>query len=170
MVCQAVQCGRRFVLRGQISGMWHRGKIVSDLAHNRVKVFYIDYGTVSESELKDVKFMAKCFSSMPAQAMRASLAYVKPVGHRWTRDACWSLLSLVYEKILFAYVVDINKEENCLDVVLIDTTGNKDSIINQQLFIKGHGIWEDDVPYKEKSKISASVRNHFRNFFHDSTN
>lgn len=135
----------------KFSGMWHRGKIVSDLAHNRVKVFYIDYGTVSESELKDVKFMAKCFSSMPAQAMRASLAYVKPVGHRWTRDACWSLLSLVYEKILFAYVVDINKEENCLDVVLIDTTGNKDSIINQQLFIKGHGIWEDDVPYKEKS-------------------
>ncbi|XP_062545325.1 uncharacterized protein LOC134211930 isoform X1 [Armigeres subalbatus] len=135
----------------KFAGMWHRGKIVSDLAHNKVRVFYIDYGTVSEQELKDIKFMAKCFASMPAQSMRASLAYVKPVGHRWTRDSCWSLLSLVYEKILYAYVVDINREENFMDVVLIDTTGNKDSIINQQLFIKGHAIWEDDVPYKEKS-------------------
>ncbi|XP_062707520.1 uncharacterized protein LOC115263988 isoform X1 [Aedes albopictus] len=135
----------------KFSNMWHRAKIVSDLMHNKVKVFYIDYGTVSEVELKEVKFMAKCFSSMPAQAMRASLAYVKPVGHRWTRDASWSLLSLVYEKILYAYVVDVDREENFLDVVLIDTTGNKDNIVNQQMFIKGHAIWEDDVPYKDKS-------------------
>nr|XP_029728400.1 tudor domain-containing protein 5 isoform X2 [Aedes albopictus] len=154
----------------KFSNMWHRAKIVSDLMHNKVKVFYIDYGTVSEVELKEVKFMAKCFSSMPAQAMRASLAYVKPVGHRWTRDASWSLLSLVYEKILYAYVVDVDREENFLDVVLIDTTGNKDNIVNQQMFIKGHAIWEDDVPYKDKSKIIASVRKHFRNFSQASTN
>nr|XP_019559462.2 tudor domain-containing protein 5-like isoform X2 [Aedes albopictus] len=154
----------------KFSNMWHRAKIVSDLMHNKVKVFYIDYGTVSEVELKEVKFMAKCFSSMPAQAMRASLAYVKPVGHRWTRDASWSLLSLVYEKILYAYVVDVDREENFLDVVLIDTTGNKDNIVNQQMFIKGHAIWEDDVPYKDKSKIIASVRKHFRNFSQALTN
>lgn len=90
-------------------GLWHRARIVSEYTHNRVKVFYIDYGTVAELELKDIKYMAKCFATLPAQAMRASLAYVKPVNHKWTRDASWSLLSLVYEKILYAYVVDVDR-------------------------------------------------------------
>lgn len=53
--------------------------------------------------------------------------------------------------ILYSIIFLIYSQENFMDVVLIDTTGNKDSIINQQLFIKGHAIWEDDVPYKEKS-------------------
>lgn len=38
-----------------------------------------------------------------------------------------------------------------LHVVLIDTSGPQDYIVNQQLFVKGHAVWEDDLPYKEKS-------------------
>ncbi|XP_053692009.1 uncharacterized protein LOC128740491 [Sabethes cyaneus] len=132
-------------------GLWHRARIVTEYAHNRVKVFYIDYGTVAELELKDIKYMAKCFATLPAQAMRASLAYVKPVNHKWTRDSSWSLLSLVYEKILYAYVVDVDRASNVVDVVLIDTSGQQDCVINQQLFVKGHAIWEDDLHYKDKS-------------------
>lgn len=91
-------------------GMWHRAKIVEDLKNNKIKVFFIDYGTVSLMELKDVKFLAKRFGKTPAQVMRASLAYVKPVGHWWTHEASWDLLSLVSEKILHAYVVDVDRK------------------------------------------------------------
>lgn len=143
-------------------GLWHRAKLVSEFTHNKVKVFYIDYGTVAELELKDVKYMAKCFAKMPAQAMRASLAYIKPVNHRWTRDAAWSMLSLVYEKILYAYVVDIDRKENVIDIVLIDTSGAQDVNVNQQLFVKGHAIWEDDMPYKDKN--TENYRNRTKMF------
>ncbi|XP_058445624.1 tudor domain-containing protein 5 [Malaya genurostris] len=143
-------------------GLWHRAKIVSEYTHNRVKVFYIDYGTVAELELKDVKFMAKCFSSLPAQAMRASLAYIKPVNHRWTRDAAWSLLSLVYEKILYAYIIDVDSKQNSVDVVLLDTSSPQDVVINQQLFVKGHAIWEDNMHYKDKS--TEDFRNRIKSY------
>ncbi|XP_065078743.1 RING finger protein 17 isoform X2 [Ochlerotatus camptorhynchus] len=132
-------------------GMWHRAKIVEDLRNNKIKVFFIDYGTVSFMELKDVKFLAKCFRRTPAQSMRASLAYVKPVGHWWTHEASWELLSLVSEKILHAYVVDVDRKDNFMDVVLVDNTKAKDRIINQQLSTKGHAIWEQDQSYEEKS-------------------
>lgn len=140
-----------FYCMAKYHGQWHRAQIVSEYEHNKLKVFYIDYGTVALVELKDLKYMAKIFSDVPAQAMRASMAYVKPVNHRWTRDASWSLLSLVYEKLLYAYVVDVDRVDNVLHVVLIDTSGPQDYIINQQLFVKGHAVWEDDLPYKEKS-------------------
>uniref|UniRef100_A0A1Q3EVP5 Tudor domain-containing protein 5 n=1 Tax=Culex tarsalis TaxID=7177 RepID=A0A1Q3EVP5_CULTA len=140
-----------FYCMAKYHGQWHRAKIVSEYEHNKLKVFYIDYGTVALVELRDLKYMAKIFSDVPAQAMRASLAYVKPVNHRWTRDASWSLLSLVFEKLLYAYVVDVDRVDNILHVVLIDTSGPQDHIINQQLFVKGHAVWEDDLPYKEKS-------------------
>ncbi|XP_055542019.1 tudor domain-containing protein 5-like [Wyeomyia smithii] len=143
-------------------GLWHRARIVSEYAHNHVKLFYIDYGTVAELELKDIKYMAKCFASLPAQAMRASLAYVKPVNHRWSRDASWSLLSLVYEKILYAYIVDVDRKTNVVDVVLIDTSGPQDIVVNQQLFVKGHAIWEDDLHYKDKS--TEEFRNRIKSY------
>ncbi|XP_058820205.1 tudor domain-containing protein 5-like isoform X2 [Topomyia yanbarensis] len=149
-------------------GLWHRAKIISEYVHNRVKVFYIDYGTVAELELKDVKFMAKCFAKLPAQAMRASLAYIKPVNHRWTRDAAWSLLSLVYEKILYAYVINIDRQANVMDVVLLDTSGAQDIVINQQLFVKGHAIWEDNMHYKDKSKTFLIAQNRIASCFHAS--
>lgn len=132
-------------------GMWHRAKIVEDLKMNRVKVFFIDYGTVSVLELKDVKFLAKSFKQTPAQCMRASLAYVKPIGHWWTHEASWELLSLVTEKILHAYVVDVDRRGNFMDVVLVDNSKGKNRIINQQLALKGHAIWEQDQTYQEKS-------------------
>ncbi|EDS30321.1 conserved hypothetical protein [Culex quinquefasciatus] len=140
-----------FYCMAKFHGQWHRARIVSEYEHSKLKVFYIDYGTVALVELRDLKYMAKIFADVPAQAMRASLAYVKPVNHRWTRDASWSLLSLVYEKLLYAYVVDVDRVDNVLHVVLIDTSGPQDYIVNQQLFVKGHAVWEDDLPYKEKS-------------------
>ncbi|XP_055643324.1 tudor domain-containing protein 5-like [Toxorhynchites rutilus septentrionalis] len=140
------------------NGLWHRAKIVEAYLQTKVKVFYIDYGTVSEVELKDIKFLAKCFAQLPAQAMRASLAYVKPAAHRWTRNASLSLLALVYEKLLYAYIVDVDRKDNVIDVVLIDTSGTQDIIVNQQLFVKGHATWEDDMPYKEKTVESYRDR------------
>lgn len=125
-------------------GMWHRAKIVEDLKNNKIKVFFIDYGTVSLVELKDVKFLAKSFRHPPSQSMRASLAYVKPVGHWWTHQAAWDLLSLVTERILHAYVVDVDRKDNFIDVVLVDNAKGKDRIVNQQLAVKGHAIWEQD--------------------------
>ncbi|XP_055595223.1 tudor domain-containing protein 5-like isoform X2 [Uranotaenia lowii] len=132
-------------------GVWHRARVVSNLMNGKVKVFYIDYGTVADLELRDTKFMAKCFAELPAQAMRASMAYVSPLNKKWSREAALTLLSFVYDKILYAYVVDVSDEREFMDVVLIDTNGSKDKIINKQLFVKGHAIWEDDVSYKEES-------------------
>lgn len=140
-----------FYCMAKYHGQWHRAQIVSEYEHNKLKVFYIDYGTVAQVELRDLKYMAKIFADVPAQAMRASMAYIKPVNHRWTRDASWALLSLVYEKLLYAYVVDVDRLDNVLHVVLINTNGPQDNIINQQLFVKGHAVWEDDLPFKDKS-------------------
>lgn len=122
-------------------GIWHRAMFVSECDESVVKVFLIDYGTVANIDLKDIKYMAKCFAGLPAQALRASLALVKPISKNWTRDTAMSLLSMVHEKVLYAHIVNINQNDGSCQVVLIDTNGPEDIIINKHLAMKGNAVW-----------------------------
>lgn len=55
-------------------------------------MFYVDYGTVSETYKKDVRFLDKQFATQPAYALRGCLDRVRPNDGIWTYEAMLEFL------------------------------------------------------------------------------
>lgn len=67
--------------------LWHRAVVKSVRAH-MVYVSYIDYGTVMPVKVRDIRRLRPDFLELPAQAIKASLADVKPSGSdSWLPEA-----------------------------------------------------------------------------------
>ncbi|XP_055706944.1 YLP motif-containing protein 1 isoform X2 [Phlebotomus papatasi] len=85
---------------------WHRGRIVSEPYrwHKTmvVKVYYVDYGTVSPVPLHDIRFLHKRFLELPQLCHRASLSGLLPLGDTWNVEASRMFLALVMGKKLCA--------------------------------------------------------------------
>lgn len=92
--------------------MWHRGKIIAEPENNHAKVFFVDYGTVENVQIKNLKYLLEKYSQIPAQAYRGSLAYIRPLKHRWTRDSTYSFKTLVEDIILHAHAEEVDLQVN----------------------------------------------------------
>ncbi|KAH7955192.1 hypothetical protein HPB49_025368 [Dermacentor silvarum] len=68
-------CAALYTNNGQ--PLWHRAVVQSVRLHE-VFVSYIDYGTIMPVKVADIRRLRSDFLELPAQAIRASLAGVKP--------------------------------------------------------------------------------------------
>lgn len=97
-----------------IYGEYHRAVIVG-LVHNdreRVKVFFVDYGTVSTMPSKGICYLHKKFFSLPQQGVRARLAGIYPINSdtQWSRTCCARFFSLARNKDLFGQIHRIDEK------------------------------------------------------------
>lgn len=90
--------------------MWHRAEIVGEINKDMVKVFFVDYGTTSSVYIRNIKYLMSDFSGLRSQVYRGSLSYIRPIGHRWSRDATYFLLNVVAELMIFAKATNIDRE------------------------------------------------------------
>ena len=51
------------------------------------QVLYLDYGTVLDVHLDDVRYLAPQFKKLNAQAMMARLSAIRPIGDEWCAEA-----------------------------------------------------------------------------------
>lgn len=70
----------------------------------------MDYGTVTEVNINNIKFLASYFAELPAQALRGCLSHIKPRSLHWSHEATTFFLTLVAEFMLYAKITEINKE------------------------------------------------------------
>ncbi|KAI4458899.1 tudor domain containing protein [Holotrichia oblita] len=143
---------------------YHRARIVdtSQKGENYIKVYFVDYGTVSVISVESVCYLHNKFSELPEQAIRARLAGIYPAkeNEQWSRAAATRFLSLVMQKDLVAQIVKIDEERKILDVVLADTSDEEeDFYLNDALVSMGYALFtfekrEPAIP----SKIIPIVR------------
>ncbi|GBO01523.1 Tudor domain-containing protein 5, partial [Araneus ventricosus] len=97
---------------------WYRIKVMSLLSDDSVKVFFVDYGTMDIISKTLLRYIREDFISFPAQAMKASLAYVKPPRgfNTWSRRATDRILELTLDECVKAKVEDI--VDDVLSVIL----------------------------------------------------
>uniref|UniRef100_A0A182SJI1 HTH OST-type domain-containing protein n=1 Tax=Anopheles maculatus TaxID=74869 RepID=A0A182SJI1_9DIPT len=110
-----------------IDRCWYRARIVGPLIGRLVKLFFIDTGLVEYVAYKQIKFLFKTFSNVPAQAIRASLACLNPNSNAWTRaesDSLATLIACYGETKLTAYTLTMNQELGALNIILIDQNTN----------------------------------------------
>ncbi|KAK9737379.1 OST-HTH/LOTUS domain [Popillia japonica] len=143
---------------------YHRARIIdtSQKSENYIKVYFVDYGTVSVISVESVCYLHNKFSDLPEQAVRARLAGIYPAreNEQWSRAAATRFLSLVMEKNLVAQIVKIDEERRILDVVLADTSDEEeDFYLNDALVSMGYALFtfEKREP-ASPSKIVPIVR------------
>ncbi|XP_037916613.1 tudor domain-containing protein 5-like isoform X2 [Hermetia illucens] len=149
------------------TGMWHRAQILEVPDVNKVKVFFVDYGTVSSVQLSEVKYLLSEFSSLPSQALRGSLAHIRPVQHRWSRDATFTFLDMVSDLLLYAKATEVDYKEKVVTMILTDTNKKVDFQINEALIRKGHARLSSSIAPNapESSQNTKKGRRHFQQLY-----
>lgn len=75
-----------------------------------VQVFYLDYGTVDEVFVDEIRLMRKDYAELLPQAFRGCLENIRPSGGLWTRQATQTFKSAVENINVYANVTAIDTE------------------------------------------------------------
>ncbi|KAM7346217.1 tejas isoform 2-T2 [Cochliomyia hominivorax] len=126
------------------NGLWHRAEIVAPPVNTSIKVSFMDYGTVTEVPIENIKFLSSNFAQLPAQALRGCLSHIKPRTFHWSHEATIYFLKLVEDCMLYAKITEINKEENILYMILCNTNGDEVLQINKKLVEKRYALYNED--------------------------
>ncbi|RVE52952.1 hypothetical protein evm_002429 [Chilo suppressalis] len=127
-------------------GDWHRSLIVRILDSETVKVRHVDYGTVETVRVSALKPLRREWGQLPAQAVRARLAGVRPCGRgrRWPHAASAAFLRAVRDTRLVANLVCQDPQEDIIEVFLINTSTEEDINISNELIRSGHADGRPD--------------------------
>ncbi|GLV31591.1 papi [Carabus blaptoides fortunei] len=133
---------------------YHRAMIIKIYDDETVKVFYIDYGTIAEVQVRRTCFLHHDFARLPAQAIRARLANIIPAQQNtmWPREATRCMMRLIMEKDLVALISAIDYEQQILKVFLTDTSlPDVDIHINDVLINEGYALVGKEAPLCDTS-------------------
>lgn len=93
--------------------IWHRAEIIEEPKRESVKVFFVDYGTIGEVAIKDLRYLLDTFCSIPKLCYRGTLDFVKPINCRWDTEATSFFISLIEDVKLVAGVSEIDCKVRC---------------------------------------------------------
>uniref|UniRef100_A0A8C0IG16 Tudor domain containing 1 n=1 Tax=Bubo bubo TaxID=30461 RepID=A0A8C0IG16_BUBBB len=100
--------------------LWYRAAVIQYVSEDTALVGYIDYGNFEVLPLTRLRPMISRLMDLPAQAIRCTLAGVKPPSGAWTSKAISFMNQLVKDKVLTVKVID--KESDRSVVELIDAS------------------------------------------------
>uniref|UniRef100_A0A8B9QG81 Tudor domain containing 1 n=1 Tax=Apteryx owenii TaxID=8824 RepID=A0A8B9QG81_APTOW len=115
--------------------LWYRAAVLTYTSEDTVLVGYIDYGNFEVLRLTRLRPMIQRLMDFPVQAIRCTLAGVKPLMGAWTSEAISLMKQLVQDKVLTVKVVD--KKSNSSVVELIDASVTPVKNISNYLIEKG---------------------------------
>lgn len=119
---------------------WHRAVIVQLIDSDTAKVRYVDYGTVESLPRRELRPLRREWAQLPAQALRARLAGVRPCADatRWPFASSAHFFKLVSDIQLVATVVSVNTEEEVIETMMLDTSTPVDVCVSDALVKAGH--------------------------------
>ncbi|XP_064604917.1 uncharacterized protein LOC135470098 [Liolophura sinensis] len=120
---------------------YYRAKIVS-LSEDSAEVFYLDYGNVESVPLSAIQPICEDLLNLPAQAVRCSLAKVRPESISWEDNSCSRFEEMIYQKELVAKVVGF-VDDTALVNLRDDTFSINDSLIQGGYAVPGTGAGQD---------------------------
>lgn len=113
-----VNCSNDMLCMALYQNVWHRGKILCKL-DGKCKVYFIDYGTVSEVDIKDIKYMKNDFLDAKCQCFHGCLDFVRPTLYHWQQPSNKCFLSMVKDQMLYAKVTEIDYQVLYFNLIFI---------------------------------------------------
>ncbi|XP_031410387.1 tudor domain-containing protein 1 isoform X2 [Meleagris gallopavo] len=115
--------------------VWYRAAVIAHASEDNIVVGYIDYGNFEVLQPTRLRPMIPKLMDLPAQAIRCTLAGVKPLLGAWTSEAISLMKQLVKDKVFTVKVVD--KESYRCVVELTDASVIPEINISRCLIEKG---------------------------------
>ncbi|XP_074448726.1 tudor domain-containing protein 1 [Larus michahellis] len=115
--------------------LWYRAAVVEYVSEDAVLVGYIDYGNREVLPLTKLRPMIPRLMDLPAQAIRCTLAGVKPPLGAWTSKTIFFMNQLVKDKVFTVKVVDKDNVRSVVELVDASVT----PIINISSCLKEKG-------------------------------
>ncbi|CAL1538695.1 unnamed protein product [Lymnaea stagnalis] len=123
-------------------GFWHRG-IITGQQNKLFEVYYVDYGNTCIVSIDQLRLLRTKFLKLPAQAVRARLSNIQPVGGVWKSNSKDKLLDMSREVALVALVTNV--KDGVLSLCLTDTNDkDRDVHINDVLVQEGYAYFQPD--------------------------
>ncbi|XP_067393272.1 tudor domain-containing protein 1 isoform X2 [Emydura macquarii macquarii] len=97
---------------------WYRASVLAHTSEDTALVGYIDYGNFEVLQVARLRPMIPKLLELPVQAIKCTLAGVKPLSGTWPSEAISLMKQLVQNKMITVRVVD--KKENSSVVELAD--------------------------------------------------
>ncbi|ERL94119.1 hypothetical protein D910_11401 [Dendroctonus ponderosae] len=146
-----------------IIGEYHRAKVIRVLPQEDcVRLFFIDYGSISKVPMKGLCFLRSEFAALPAQGIRCRLANIAPVtkGITWCRTAVNTFRDMINRKDTKIKISYIDWQEEFVCVFLADVTElNNVHYVNEKLVKEGIAVWCEESSNQESSmKNTAASR------------
>lgn len=117
--------------------MWFYRVVIHEVfSETEVKVYYVDYGDITKVERHSLRFLKACYADLPAQAVPAMLAGVRPITNIWPASAVSCFQRLCCERTLVAGVHSY--QEDFLLLFLCDTNTEEDVYVHLALIQEGH--------------------------------
>ncbi|XP_025951965.2 tudor domain-containing protein 1 [Dromaius novaehollandiae] len=139
--------------------LWYRAAILAYTSEDTVLVGYIDYGNFEVLHLTRLRPMIQRLMEFPVQAIRCTLAGVKPLMGAWTSEAISLMKQLVQDKVFTVKVVD--KKSNSFVVELVDASVTPVQNVSNYLLEKGCAAEESKMalPAIEMSDVEEANEN-----------
>ncbi|XP_072196371.1 tudor domain-containing protein 1 [Excalfactoria chinensis] len=115
--------------------VWYRAAVIAHASEDNVVVGYIDYGNFEVLQPTRLRPMIPKLMELPAQAIRCTLAGIKPPLGAWTSEAISIMKQLVKDKVFTVKVVD-RESYRCV-VELTDASVIPEINISRCLIEKG---------------------------------
>lgn len=102
-----------YACAAMFQNIWHRGEIQEKPKDEKVKIRFVDYGTIDAIPITDVRYLLNSFCHTPKLCHRGTLDFVKPLHYSWSNEATFFFINLVRNKKLIGGVSEIDGKVNC---------------------------------------------------------
>ncbi|XP_060098652.1 tudor domain-containing protein 1 [Heteronotia binoei] len=117
---------------------WYRASVLSYESEKTVLVGYIDFGNFEILHLSRLRPIIPKLVELPMQAMKCTLAGIKPASGSWSTEATSFMKTLVQNKVVTVKVMD--KNENTSAVELTDTSVTPTINVRESLLESGCAV------------------------------
>ncbi|KAM8924750.1 tudor domain-containing protein 1 [Pelodytes ibericus] len=128
---------------------WYRASVLEHTSRDSVLVGYIDFGNLEVVPLSRLRHILPSMLTFPLQAIKCSLAGVKPSSDKWTKEATSTMMALVANKLVTVKVVA--QTALCLVVELLDGSVTPEIVISTQLIESGVAVRKETVTMQSHS-------------------
>ncbi|KFO13959.1 Tudor domain-containing protein 1, partial [Balearica regulorum gibbericeps] len=142
--------------------LWYRAAAIAYVSEDTLLVGYIDYGNSEVLPLNRLRPMIPRLMDLPAQAIRCTLAGVKPPLGAWTSKAISFMKQLVKDKVFTIKVVDKESYRSVVELV--------DASITPVINISSHLIETGYAAEESRMALPAIRMSHVKQANEDTVN
>eukprot|EP00093_Oithona_nana_P013911 13911.XXX_397484_396535_1 [CDS] Oithona nana genome sequencing. len=142
--------------------VWYRGLVRCYASPNKAEVLYIDYGTVLEVHLDDIRYLAPQFEKLNAQGILARLSGIRPrEGNEWCADSkrfLWDKAQGAYSKGDLLARVDGYVTTTEGSFISLDILTDKRNSINYQMVKRGFAEYDRPAIISDSFELDPNKR------------